>query len=86
MTTQTIPEQHAKARMRALSQGVRVWVLEQGYRYVAPSGTADGLAYELIVRDGDISCTCLGALHGRVCKHMGGVALRLEAKPRCWGP
>ena len=79
MATQTIEEQRAKAKMRALSQGVRVWTLEQGFRYVSPSTSDDGTAYELIVGDnGGIACTCLGALNGRVCKHVGAVALRLE--------
>jgi uncharacterized Zn finger protein len=80
MTTETTAEQTGKAKIRALSEGVRVWVLEQGFRYVAPSMSADGTAYELTVHGGDISCTCLGALYGRVCKHIGAVALRLDAE------
>ena len=71
MATQTISEQQAKAKVRALSQGVKVWELEQGYRYAVPSTTDEGTAYELTVRDGEIACTCLGALNGRVCKHIG---------------
>lgn len=80
MATLTLEQQHTRARIRALFQGVRVWELEQGYRYVAPSCTDDGTAYELYVRDDGISCQCLGALNGRVCKHIGAVSLRLEAE------
>ena len=46
-----------------LSQGVRVWELEQGFRRLAWSTSNDGTAYELIVRYGDVSCTCLGAFN-----------------------
>ena len=78
MVTTTDERAMGKAKLRALSQGVRIWVLQQGYRYVAPSGSDDGTAYELIVMDDEITCTCLAALHGRVCKHVGAVSLRLE--------
>ena len=80
MTTQIRTDRQTRARIRALSQGVRVWVLEEGRRYVASSTSDDGIAYELSVRDGDITCTCKGAIHGRVSKHMGAVALRLIAE------
>ena len=83
MTTQ-IDDSQVGAKLRALSQGVRVFVLEQGYRYVVPSSADDGTAYELIVRDDGISCTCLGALHGRTCKHVGAVSLRMQAEEQIW--
>jgi hypothetical protein len=35
-------EQTTKAKIRALSQGVKVWVLELGRRYAVPSSTSDG--------------------------------------------
>ena len=54
--------------------------MQEGYRYVPPSLSDDGTAHELTVRDGDISCTCLGALYGRVCKHIGAVSIRLEVE------
>jgi hypothetical protein len=54
-------EQTTKAKIRALSQGVKVWALESGRRYVVPSSTSDGNAYEVVVQSeepGDITCSC----------------------------
>jgi uncharacterized Zn finger protein len=79
-------EQTTKAKERALAQGVQVWVLEPGKRYVALSSTHDAVAYEVVVQSwepGDITCTCPGATHRGICKHIGKVLLRLEAdQPR----
>ena len=75
-------EQTAKAKIRALAQGVKVWVLEPGKRYVVPSCSQDGTAYEVVVQTtepGDITCTCPGATHRGICKHIGMVMIRLEA-------
>jgi hypothetical protein len=74
-------EQAAKAKMRALAQGVRVWALEPGRRYVSPSCSQEGTAYEVVIQStepGDITCTCPGATHRSICKHIGGVMVRLE--------
>ena len=74
-------EQTAKAKIRALAQGVKVWVLEPGKRYVVPSCSQDGTAYEVVVQTtelGDITCTCPGATHRGICKHIGMVMVRLE--------
>jgi hypothetical protein len=79
----------AKAKIRALAQGIKVWVLEPGKRYVSPSDSQQGTAYEVIIRSpalsgvegtepGDITCTCPGATHRGICKHIGVVMLRLE--------
>jgi uncharacterized Zn finger protein len=76
------PESTAKAKERALSQGVQVWVLEPGRRYVSPSRTNDGIAYEVIIRSqeqNDITCSCPGATHRGICKHIGAIMVRLEA-------
>jgi len=80
VATQKLSQQtlEARAKMRALAQGVRVWALEEGQRYVCPSQTFDGRAYELLVRDDAISCGCPGAIHRGMCKHIGAVMLRLE--------
>jgi uncharacterized Zn finger protein len=79
-------EETIKAKESALAQGVRVWVLEPGKRYVALSSTHDSVAYEVVVlsrEPGDITCTCPGATHRGICKHIGKVLLRLEAdQPR----
>jgi hypothetical protein len=74
-------EQAAKAKMRALAQGVKVWALEPGRRYVSPSCSQEGTAYEVVIQStelGDITCTCPGATHRSICKHIGGVMVRLE--------
>jgi uncharacterized Zn finger protein len=70
------------AKERALAQGVQVYMLELGKRYVALSSADDGLAYEITVQSrgpGDLTCTCPGAVHRGICKHIGSVMLRLEA-------
>jgi hypothetical protein len=74
-------EQTAKAKMRALAQGVKVWALEPGKRYVVPSCSQDGTAYEVVVQSAepdDITCTCPGAIHRGICKHIGAIMVRLE--------
>ena len=74
-------DEAAKAKIRALAQGVKVWVLEPGRRYVSPSGSQVGTAYEVVVQStepGDITCTCPGATHRGICKHIGIVLVRLE--------
>lgn len=85
MATQklTPPEQLAKAKVRALAQGIRVWVLETGDapRYAVPSTSNDGTAYEVVVHNRDagyITCNCKGGENGRYCKHLGAVLLRLD--------
>jgi uncharacterized Zn finger protein len=75
-------EQIIKAKERALAQGVQLWELEPGHRYVAPSCTNDGMAYEVVIQSvepGDIPCTCPGATYRGICKHIGAIMLRLEA-------
>jgi hypothetical protein len=47
------PEAATKAKERALTQGVQVWVLEPGRRYVALSRTQEGLAYEISLMVGE---------------------------------
>jgi hypothetical protein len=74
-------EQTAKAKIRALAQGVRVYVLEPGIRYVVPSCSDDGTAYEVHVHlSGDIDCNCKAGVHGRPCKHLAAVQMRVEAE------
>jgi len=79
----SLEEQLAKAKLRALAQGVRVWKLEgePTPRYAIPSATMDGTAYEVVVYDrdaGDITCTCPGHVHRGVCKHMGAILVRID--------
>ena len=79
----TREEQVARAKIKALAEGVRVWVLDTGdpLRYAVPSASMDGTAYEVIVHDrdaDDVSCNCLGHIHRNICKHVGAIMVRLD--------
>ena len=77
----TQEEQTAKAKLRALAQGVQIWKLEgaETPMYAVPSTSMDGTAYEVIVYGADdITCTCPGNVHRGVCKHVGAVLVRLD--------
>ena len=79
----TPQEQLARCKMRALSEGTRIWQLEAGPtpRFASPSSTDVGIAYEIICHNidaEDISCNCKGAQNGRYCKHLGAVLLHLH--------
>jgi hypothetical protein len=72
-----------KAKERALAQGIQVWELEPGRRYVSPSGSSSGVAYEVVIQSGEpgnITCSCPGALHRGICKHIGATLTRLETE------
>ena len=76
-------EQLAKAKLRALAQGVQIWKLEGADipMYAVPSTSMDGTAYLLTIHDveaRDITCTCPGHIHRGVCKHMGAILARLD--------
>jgi hypothetical protein len=73
-------DEAVKAKIRALAQGVKVWVLEPGRRYVSPSCSQEGTAYEVLVQSTGITCTCPGATHRGICKHIGIVLVRLEVE------
>lgn len=76
-------EQATKAKLKALSQGVKVWALESGRRYAVPSSTSDGSAYEVVIESqqpGDITCTCRSGINRGVCKHIGAVLVRLQVE------
>ena len=82
-TPLSLEEQLAKAKLRALAQGVQVWKLESEPtpRYAVPSSNMDGTAYEVVVHSadaGDITCTCPGHVHRGVCKHMGAILVRID--------
>ena len=79
----TLEEQVAKAKLRAIGQGVRIWKLEGADMpmYAVPSSSMDGTAYLLNVHSaerGDITCTCPGHVHRGICKHMGAMLVRLD--------
>lgn len=79
----SLEEQLAKAKLRALAQGVQVWKLEGAEipQYAVPSSSMDGTAYLLTIHSserGDITCTCLGHINRGVCKHMGAILVRLD--------
>ena len=79
----TLEEQTAKAKIRAIAQGVKIWKLEGSEvpQYAVPSSTMDGTAYLLTVHDADsreITCTCPGHVYRGICKHMGAILVRLD--------
>ena len=79
----TLEEQTAKAKLRALAQGVRIWKLEgaETPMYAVPSTSMDGTAYLLPIHNAesrDITCTCPGHVNRGICKHMGAILVRLD--------
>ena len=79
----SLEEQTAKAKLRALAQGVQIWKLEGADMpmYAVPSASMDGTAYLLTIHDveaRDITCTCPGHVHRGICKHMGAILVRLD--------
>ena len=80
------PEEHrAKSKLRALSEGIRVWKLEDSEtpRYACPSATNPGIAHEIIVHGRDfydVSCNCPSGYNRGSCKHIGAVLLLMEAE------
>ena len=78
-------EQLARAKFRALAQGVQVWRLGGGEtpRYAVPSSNMDGTAYEVVVLNaaaGDITCTCPSYINRGICKHVGAILVRLDVE------
>ena len=79
----TLEEQTAKAKLRALAQGIQIWKLEdaESPMYAVPSTSMDGTAYLLTIHDvdsRDITCTCPGHVNRGICKHMGAILVRLD--------
>ena len=79
----TLEEQTAKAKLRALAQGVQIRKLEGSEipQYAVPSTGMDGTAYLLTIHDADsrdITCTCPGHVNRGICKHMGAILVRLD--------
>lgn len=61
---------------QATKSQVQVYTLEEGHRYVSPSASTPGLAYEIIIHSqqpGDLSCNCKGYEFRRSCKHVNAV-------------
>ena len=79
-TTKSPEETQAIARLRALGQGVRVYVLEPGYRYCVPSASGDGSAYQVLVSRDSGMCSCPAGVNDRYCKHVAAVQMRIGAE------
>ncbi len=81
MPTPKSPEEsQATARLRVLSQGIRVYCLEPGYRYCVPSANGGLLAYEILVQEEEMTCNCPAGQNDRMCKHQAGVQMHMEAE------
>ena len=74
-TYSTLEEREAKARVRALSEGVRVSLISNDgdeVRYAAMSTSHPGRAYTVVIRDPNTNtdeCDCPSGSHGLPCKH-----------------
>ena len=84
-TPMTPEELRAKSKLKALSVGQRVWMLEQGEtpRYACPSNSHPAVAYEIIVHGNDlydITCSCPSGCYRGSCVHIGAVLLLREAE------
>ena len=80
MTTPKSPEEsQATARLRVLSQGIRIYCLEPGYRYCVPSANGGLLAYQILVQGEGMTCNCPAGQNDRMCKHVVGVRMHMEA-------
>ena len=81
----TLDERIAQAKVKALSEGVRVSLLEatETYaRYVAMSTTHPGIAYQVIIRthEGNDECNCPAGSRGSPCKHAAAANLLYAAQ------
>ena len=84
-TVTTLDERIAKAKVKALSEGVRVSLLEltdTAARYAAMSTTHPGIAYEvtLNIEEGNDHCNCQAGSHGTPCKHLAAADLMMSAQ------
>ncbi len=86
MTTPTsLEERQAKAKVKALSEGVRVALVESTEttaRYVAMSHTHPGIAYQvtLHISEGSDECNCPAGSHGTPCKHLAAAEMMFAAQ------
>ena len=75
------PARWWKAAERAEAEGIRVCQLQGSGQWIATSGTANGVAYELQIT-GNVAhgCDCLAGLNGDpVCKHRAAFYLLIGA-------
>ena len=81
----TLEERQAKAKVKALSEGVRVALMESTdtiARYVAMSTTHHGIAYQatLHIAEGVYECNCPAGSHGSPCKHLAASEMMYAAQ------
>ncbi len=81
MSTEKKPKEiEATARLRVLNQGIRVYCLESGFRYCVPSANGGLLAYQILVQEEGMTCNCPAGQNDRICKHVAGVQMHMEAE------
>ena len=81
----TLEERQAKAKVKALSEGVRVALMEATEttaRYVAMSHTHPGIAYQvtLHISEGSDECNCPAGSRGAPCKHLAAAEMLYAAQ------
>ena len=77
----TPEEALARAKLKAVAQGVKVWRLEgtETPQYAVPSTSMDGTAYLISTyENGDVVCTCPGFTYRMVCKHAAMILVRRD--------
>ena len=84
-TPTTLEERQAKAKVKALSEGVRVALMEStetAARYVCMSTTHPGIAYQvtLNISQGSDECNCPAGSHGNPCKHLAAAEMMYAAQ------
>ncbi len=84
-TLTTLEERQAQAKVKALSEGVRVSLLESTEttaRYVAMSVTHPGIAYQVTIRthEGLDECNCPAGSRGTPCKHLAAAEMMYAAQ------
>ena len=84
-TPTTLEERQAKAKVKALSEGVRVALVEStetAARYLALSTTHPGIAYQvtLNIAEGQDECICPAGSHGNPCKHLAAAEMMYAAQ------
>ena len=79
-TTKSSEETQATARLRVLSQGVRVYCLERDRLYCVPSAGGDGSAYQVLVSGESATCSWPVSMNDRYCKHVAAVQMRMDPR------
>ena len=79
-TTRSPEETRAISRLRALSQGVKVYSLDKDRTYCVPSASGDGSAYQVQVNGETMLCSWPAGTNDKYCKHVAAVEMYRESQ------